>query len=596
MGVELERVPYAEASVPLNLDPSTPSHYVALQLLGADVSRVVPPYTNRSHSAFQSADYTQGVALATNALLDLLYVENLNCCYRPTAPHLFERFEDYEIKRAIKKLWQRNIKILGSMDTKKLKECVEMTKEMTPHYQEDLNRRYISITSTLFWDSETASLTDSPELPVFFRLFDTSSPNDHFVKIPPFTPKQVKTLHNEYQKSLTYLNSHNGDLPEDYSFITLWADYNHDVYMDIMRLMASPFMRKKPFGAYMLVGLKRNGKTAVSNDFMKTLLGTNNCSSITLNLLGDHHHNSALQWTLWNAPDEEDEKPTQYAAIFKTMADHGEVKVTKLYSQTPITVDCDFMCAFPMNHHPVWTGSGAAACVERSRIIEFTHRFEQDDNPTSFAERTFTADLFCHILGPILALATYHLTHPMIWSETMKMQQHSLEGEIDSHTIYLDHFIAFFDGFTSLKIIYEDYKLWCSAHDLNVSSFPAFKLAFGAFTNGGQKSLRVNNQSYKGYRVRQQGKKPLVPDQTYEVMYHRLGPLSVYQDEREALHYSIVERAEAVLDEKLGDKAEEQLNKLILAAREVMANRPAPEIPPEPEQQPLVFEDDPFKE
>lgn len=576
------------ASVPLDLDPSTPAHYVALRLLGADLGGRVPPYTNKARQTFAQADLTQGVAMAINVAFDLLYVESLNCCYRPTSRGLFERFEDYQIKREVKSLWNQNIKVLGSMDTKKLKECVEMVKECTPHYQEDLNRRYISIAPNLFWDAEQGQLTESPELPVFFRLFDTTSSNDHFVKIPPFTPEQIETLRKSYQSSLTYLNDHDGDLPEDYEFVSLWANYNHDVYMDIMRLMASPFMRKKPFGAYMLVGLKRNGKTAVSNDFMKTLLGTNNCSSITLSQLGDHHHNAALQWTLWNAPDEEDEKPTQYASTFKTMADHGEVKVTKLYSQTPITVDCDFMCAFPMNHHPVWTGSGAAACVERSRVIEFTHRFEQDDNPVSFTERTFTAGLFSRILGPILALATYHLTHPMIWSDTMKLQQKNLEGEIDSHTIYLDHFIAFFDGFTAVKIIYEDYKIWCTAHDLAISSFPAFKLAFGAFTNEKQKTLKVNGRSYKGYRVKQQGKKPLVPDQIYTIAGGRhVGPLSLYQDSKEPLHYSIVERCEAILEEKFGDQAEEQLNKMVIAARAAMREKHE-ELPSEPEQQPLV--------
>lgn len=571
-----------QASVPLNLDPSTPSHYLALQLLGADLARFVgaPPKPDK-------AAKTQAVALALNATLELLYVENLNCCYHPISPHLYERYEDYQIKREVKQLWMKNIKVLGSLDTKSIKECVQMTKELTTNYQEDLNRRYISIAPSLFWDTETASLTDAPELPVFFKLFDTPSVNHHFVHVAPFTEKQVQTLQQSYRQSLDYLNSHGGDLAEDYEFVTLWANYNHDVYMDIMRLMASPFMRKKPFGAYMLVGLKRNGKTALSNDFMKTLLGTANCSSIQLVQLGNYHQNSALQWTLWNAPDEEDEKPTQYATIFKTMADHGELKVDKMYSDDGVLIDCDFMCAFPMNHHPVWTGSTASACVERSRIIEFTYRFDQDNSTTSFAERTFTADLFCHILGPILALATYHLTHDMVWSPTMQSQQKALEGEMDSHTTYLDHFIAFFDGFQSVKMIYEDYKIWCTAHEVPVSTLPAFKLAFGAFTNGGRKNIKMDGKVYKGYRVRQSGKKPLFPDRIYTIAGGRhVGPLSKYQDPKETLHYSIVERCEAILEEKFGEQAEEQLNSMIYTAQASMREKQK-DIPPEPEPQKL---------
>lgn len=571
------------ASVPLQLNPSAPSHYLALRLLGLDGSRIPAQAPTR----YGPADKVSAVALALNEEIPLLYVDGVNQCYKASSPHLYELFPPSKIKQLVKEKWRKYTSLLGGLNPKLLKDTVEMVQEYTKEYQEDLSRRYVSITPTLFWDTETASLTNSPAQPVFFRLFDTPNPNNHFIKIPEFTPTQVATLHDSYQRSLAYLSSHDGDLPEDYEFVTLWADYSHDVYMDIMKMFASPFMRRKPFGSFMAIGLKRNGKTAATGDFMKTMMGTANCSSIQLAQLGDHHQNAALQWTLWNAPDEEDEKPTQYAAIFKTIADHGEVKVTKLYSQTPINIDCDFMCAFPMNHHPVWTGSGATACVARSLIIEFTHRFEEDTNPRTFAERTFTADLFASILGPILALATYHLDRPIQFSATMRRQQHELEGEMDSHTTYLDHFIAFFDGFQSTKMLYEDYKLWCAAHDLPVSTFPAFKLAFGTFTASGRKTVKMDGKSTKGYRVHQPGKKPLLPDQVYTVAGGRhVGPLSLYQDPKESMHYSIVERCESILEEKFGDQAEEQLNKMIITAQAAMREK-REELPPEPEQQAL---------
>lgn len=582
--------PSTSASVQLPFDPHLNAHCVALELLGIDLTQYRSEKPN-----YKVADKTQGVALATATTLDLLYVESMGCCYRPISPNLYQRYEDYEIKQEVKRLWNRNLHFLGSLDTKTIKECVAMAKELAPHYEKNLNRRYISISPDLFWDSDTASLTDTPELPVFFQLFDTPNPNNHFIQIPPFTPSQISTLKSSYQASLDYLTTHNGDLPEEFPFITLWADYSHDVYMDIMRMFASPFMRRKPFGSFMAIGLKRNGKTAATGDFMKTLMGTANCSAVQLAQLGNPHQNKALQWTLWNAPDEEDEKPTPYATIFKTLADHGELKVDKMYSDDGTVINCDFMCAFPMNHHPVWTGSGAAACVARSLIIEFTHRFEEDANPQTFAERTFTADLFAEILGPILALATYHLDRPVVFSDTMRRQQYNLEGEMDSHTTYLDHFIAFFDGFQSVKMLYEDYKLWCAAHDVPVSSLPAFKLAFGAFTAGGQKSIKFDKKTYKGYRVRQSGKKPLFPDQVYTIAGGRhVGPLSLYQDPSEPLHYSIVERCESILEEKFGEQAEEQLDKMIVVAQENMRQRHE-DLPSEPKQEPLI-DDNLFKE
>lgn len=580
-----------QVSVPLNLNPTVPAHYLALALLGIPLERIPA----QRPSKWKAVDSVSAVALAVNEELPLLYVEKTGQCYKAASPHLYEAFSRAKIKEVVKAKWRKYMWLLGGLDPKLLKDCVEMVHQYTKEYEEDLNRRYLSITPNLFWDTDTAELTDTPDGPAFFKLFDTPTPNNHFIKIPPLTEAQVATLKRSYAESLTYLKQHEGDLPEDYPFVRLWANYSHDVYMDIMRLMASPFMRKKPFGAYMLVGLKRNGKTALSNDFMKTMLGTANCSSIQLAQLGDPHQNAALQWTLWNAPDEEDEKPTQYATIFKTMADHGEIKANRMYSQTPIDIDCDFMCAFPMNHHPVWVGSGAAACVERSRIIEFTYRFEKDNSPISFAERTFTADLFASILGPILALATYHLDHDMVWSPTMRRQQVALEGEMDSHTTYLDHFIAFFDGFQNIKVLYDDYRVWCTSHDLPVSTFPAFKLAFGVFTAGERRSIRIDGKLYKAYRVRQQGKRPLILDKIYTIAGGRhVGPLSAYQDPHGNVRCSIVERCEAILEEKFGDKAEEQLNNMIAAARvamEASMKEHATEDVVEPEQQPLGVDD-----
>lgn len=586
-------VPPEPASLPTNLEqlsPTIPIHFLALRLLGLATELSWP--TRGGHPYRPTPDdQATAVAIALNMITPMLYVETSQALYRQSSPYLYERVEGAELEVQVMGLWNQHIDFMGGLGPKKIKDCIEMTKKYAHEREKTMSKRYISITPTLFWDSEQAALTDSPRAPVFFKLFDTRSPNQHYIQIPPLTDAQVDTLRQEYAKNLAYLTSHNGDLPEEYEFVTLWANYDHDVYMDIMRLMATPFMRKKPFGAYMLVGLKRNGKTALSNDFMKTMLGTNNCSAVQLANLGDWHENAALNWTLWNAPDEEDERPTQYATIFKTIADHGEVPLKQMYQREPLMVNADFMCAFPMNHHPVWTGSGAAACVERSRVIEFTHRFDQDNAPTSFSERTFTADLFCHILGPILALATYYKDRPFEWSSTMKVQQHALEGEMDSHTTYFDHFIAFFDGFTSVKVLYEDYQLWCAAHDVPVSTFSAFKLAFGPFTARKRTNLKVDNKTAKGYRVRQQGKRPLVNWHQYSILPQRgrVGPLSKYHDQNAPLRYSIVERCEALLEDEFGDDYERQLNKLILSATKAMASRPLEEtpLPPEPAQLPL---------
>lgn len=514
-------------------------------------------------------DAVLGVALAINARHHLLYVTAAERCYQLAegSEYLYRFVNDEVIKRWVLEVWNQGLIILGAPSPKKIKDCIEMVKNYTEKTEPEISRRYISVTPTLFWDTEMAELTDSPKSACYFKLFDTPTPTQHFLAIPPFTPEQVSTLEETYARDLEYLESHRGDLREEYDFVTLWADYNHDVYMDILKMVASPFMRRKPFGAFMLSGLKRNGKTAVSNDLMKTMLGTANCSDIQLAELGDHHKNAALQWTLYNAPDEESEKPTQYATLFKTLCDHGELKVTRLYSQEPIKIDANFVCVFPMNHKPVWKGSGAAACVARSLIIEFTHSFDEEDkNPVKFSERTFTADLFSRLLGTAFAIAHYYHSRSLTFSPTMKYQQQTLEDEMDSHTTYYNHFIAFFDGFQSINQIYEDYVIWCRAHDVPISPKPAFKLAFGAFTaSGNRKKLKAYGKESRGCRIVQPGKKPLLNQAKYSV-----GVPSVLWNGEPPL--SVVERMEAALEEKFGDSAVTQMESLITIARRNMAS------------------------
>lgn len=555
------------------LDQDIPAHLLALYLLGLGNLKNVPikawPQKEGRPVRPRPEDQTTAVAIAVNMVRPLLFVRNLNQCYilANGSKHLYRPVEDEDIKEWVVAIWNKEMKILGGITPKKKKDCIEMVKDFAHNTEKDINRRFISITPTLFWDTEKAILTEEPEGPCFFRLFDTPSPTQHYLRIEPFTEEQVERVKEGFKENLEYMNAHNGDLPEDYDFVTLWADYSHDVYMDIIKAAASPFMRRKPFGAFMLAGMSRTGKTVFSNDLMKTMLGTKNCSGITLANLGNPHQNAALQWTLYNAPDEEDEKTTQYEAIFKTICDHGQIKVDRYYSQDPIPVDCDFPCAFPMNHKPVWTGVGANACVQRSLIIEFTHVFgDEDKSPEKFSERTFTADLFSRLLGTLFAVAAYYREHDIGWSDTLYRQQDSLAGEMDSHSTYYSHFIAFFDGFQSINQIYADYKIWCGAHDMPISSPAAFRLAFGPFINTKQKKIKAFGREARGYRIIQSGKKPLINSARYDIGV----PEALW---RESIPLSVVERKEAKLEEIFGDGAEDELNRLVMEARMNMASR-----------------------
>ena len=76
--------------------------------------------------------------------------------------------------------------------------------------------------------------------------------------------------------------------------------------MDIMRSVAYCFVKKKPVGSYILVGLRRNGKSSFVG-LLHTIFGRENTSDVRLSQLGDPHYVNKLKYTMMNAPDEEDE-------------------------------------------------------------------------------------------------------------------------------------------------------------------------------------------------------------------------------------------------------------------------------------------------
>lgn len=542
------------------------------------------------------ADCTMAVGTFLSRIRPLVMVEEGEALYVADTPHLYRRVRPLELQTWVRDLWLRHLQILGSFSPRLLEDAATACKVMVGRRVKTVSRRYLAVGEGVFWDTRLGRLTGEPEEPVFFRLFDTDKSTKHVVTVAPFTPEQLDTLKVEYQRALDLLRTTH-DLPEDFQFVRGWADGAHGVYMDIMRAAAAPFMRKKPMGAFMPIGLKRNGKSVFAIGLMKTMLGANNCSAVRLSELGDYHYTRALQWTLYNAPDEEDEKPTQYASDFKTLADHGTLMKQQMRSQEPITVDCDFVCCFPMNHEPEWTGSGAAACVQRSLIIPFTHDFSAEDATSdNFAEMTYTAEMFARLLGHLFALATYHLTEPLVFSQQMATRQASLTEDTDSHVLYRDHFLAFFDGFQSLSLLYDDYQYWCQAQEYRFVSRKVFKMAFMDFLAKPATTFRdKKGVAMRCYRVPQVGKMQFVERQEIIVGYSATRA-PVIRTVRE-LHasqppLSAVERCEMVLELDFG---RDQLEKEIKKAKRNMNFLTEPDAPPPESTQPTLDEEGLFQ-
>lgn len=415
--------------------------------------------------------------------------------YRPVGGSVYERLTDHKLDTIVRDIY---ISGFGSAEPKELKDAAEMVKRLTVEEVEDLNNDLWYVTPRVYWDTNLGELTDKPRGYCFRKLFNTNYTDKHVVKIPEFNEDQERKMWDTYHEVLDQLN--NGVFEERYEFIRTWANGSHDVYMDIMRSIAYCFVKKKPVGSYILVGLRRNGKSSFVG-LLHTIFGRENTSDVRLSQLGDPHYVNKLKYTMMNAPDEEDEKAIDAQASFKTIADHGLLTLSVMRSNEPVQVPCNFMCFYPMNHIPDWKGTGAAACMKRSLIIPFYADLSRFDKKNyDFAKETFTADFMCEFMGSVFAYANYYSRHELEFSGTMTSEQETLEEEVDSAVTYRKEFEKYFDGFDTLKTLYQDYINWCKTQDLTISQRAEFKFVFREYFMY-RTTLRMKDKLIKGYRI-----------------------------------------------------------------------------------------------
>lgn len=460
--------------------------------------------------AFAKWREEQGAALAkrkkadkylmTNAAIrqqyDIVRVNSNNTYYyKEVGGTVYERLTDHKLDTLVRDVYLSGF---GSAEPKELKDAAEMVKRLTTEEVDELDNNVWCVTPKSFWSVENGELSREPSGYCFRRLFNTRYPDKHVVKIPQFTDEQDKKMWDTYEEVLDQLE--NGIFEERYEFIRTWASDNHDVYMDLMRSIAYCFVKKKPVGSYILVGLRRNGKSSFVG-LLHTIFGRENTSDVRLSQLGDPHYVNKLKYTMMNAPDEEDEKAIDAQASFKTIADHGLLTLSVMRSNEPIELPCNFMCFYPMNHIPEWRGTGAAACMKRSLIIPFYADLSKFDKKNyDFAKETFTADFMCEFMGSVFAYANYYSRHELEFSQTMLSEQETLEEDVDSAVTYRKLFERYFDGFESMKLLYTDYINWCKSQDLTIIPRQEFKFVFREYTNR-RTSIKINDNLLKVYRI-----------------------------------------------------------------------------------------------
>lgn len=374
----------------------------------------------------------------------------------------------------------------------------------------EIERRFFAISEDLYWDNKSAALV--PAVPkdhrCFIRLFDSRGRHGGgivYYPVEEFTGSFSRLVQTEYTSLLTALRK----LPtpisfqsivslpsalRSFHFIEEWADGDPGVYWDILTLISTVFMRDKPLGAYFLIGLTRNGKSSLVN-LLHSIFGTANTSRTKLSKLGDPHHSEPLEWSILNAPDDEEDDITQYQGAFKELAGHNTFDATKLYRGSPIQINgANITFVFPMNTLPMWKGTSASACSKRTIPIPFLHSFDSSDAKTNnFEQTTYTRDTLGRIAAQAMALATFFTERPEAfgYSQASSSQKQAIQEDNDSVSTYKKLFHKYFGGFQTWELLYDDYCNWCQQKEYRFMPRSSLVLAFQEYKSERYRSNRI---------------------------------------------------------------------------------------------------------
>lgn len=415
----------------------------------------------------------------------------------------FQHLEAQDLEKEVTRIY---LKKTHTVDGQQIENIIKSLKKVIRLKREEvqLDNSLIEITPGLFWDGKDGTFSDAPTGLCARRLFDTKMGGKNVVKYEPGAFDEYADNIVQYADAVeSEMLESDGDLREDprLDFISTWSDGNHETYMDILRMFASNFMEPKPFGVYMLVGEGRNGKS-VCIGLLHTIFGTSNTTRIQIKQLGEWHYNLEFANTLLNAPDEEENKIIEDQALFKSLADHGEVKLARMARQDALTVRGDFMIIVPMNHTPKWPKDGAEACIRRTRIIAFNADLSKEDaKPVDFAKETFTPKRVAFLLGTVLGVARYYLSHQFPDSSAMVEERKALEEEMVSGKAYRERLQKYFNGY-KIRELEKDYKLWCEAKQLPQQPSRSFKRLFQKYNVRGDTNFSVSSsKTKKGIRM-----------------------------------------------------------------------------------------------
>lgn len=293
--------------------------------------------------------------------------------------------------------------------------------------------------------------------------YSNMSPDDQeFFVTNPSTPVDMLQL----------LNYADPDSPLNTFWV--WSNKNNGRTNDLLKASSSVFLKKKPTGAFLLVGKTRNGKSTFI-DMLKAELGINNTSGVKLTDFDDAtHFADDLATTMLNAPDDDEDgkedKILKSQGTFKSITAHGMVTVRRLYSSNSIKLHANWMNIFPMNDIPQWQGSSKEACMKRSLCISFNNDLSRSDKASKdFASETFTAHFYSVLLGVQGAFARYYASHDLHFSDEMEMMRNEIKEDIDGEDVFVDKLTRYFKGMNA-TCVESEYQIWSRARHISFNT------------------------------------------------------------------------------------------------------------------------------
>lgn len=305
------------------------------------------------------------------------------------------------------------------------------------------------------------------------------------------------------------------DLDLEFEFVKTWANMStpggQDRYWDIMLSFVPNFLYRKPKAAYFLLGKARGGKSSYI-DLLHYIMGRRNTSTVKLSELADPHKNLTITSTIMNAPDEEKEGKLTDEAIanYKTIAAHGQLELSVMYSQVPQKVSTDFMMYIPTNAVPDFHGPGAEACLKRAKVISFLADLsENDSKQISFLGDIVTKPIICRLLGYVFAFAKYFSSHDFWYSPAMEDSKAFVAENTNSAEIYFRRWKQYFDGYERWNDVWDDYKNWCKVNNCQWQEAKALKMSFSVYGVAGRTNAKAPDGKYrKVYKIN--GTKPVM--------------------------------------------------------------------------------------